>query len=106
MSGVRIAHQTARSVCHVVPVVKKPYSDGGFQCPTCHVWHPVKAVHLWLNDQGECLVSEGVLEELRMAGMPDLTVVGEVLNPPTLNIFKGADRAEIDNENRRIQIRR
>jgi hypothetical protein len=80
----------------------KPYADGGFTCPTCGVLHPVKAVHLWLNDAGECLVSEGVLEELRMAGMPDLVVVGAVDNPPTLQIGDGVNRAAVDQNNRQI----
>jgi hypothetical protein len=102
MSGIRIQHATARSVCHVVPVLAKPYADGGFKCPTCQVWHPVKAVHLWLNDVGDCLVSPGVLAELRLAGMPGLTVVGEVVNPPPLQLGVGVDRAGVDQTNRRI----
>lgn len=87
---------------HVVPVLAKPYSDGGFTCPTCNIHHPVKSVHLMLDDRGECLVSEGVLGELQLAGMPDLTVVGHVDNPPPLKIGKGATRAGIDHDNRAI----
>lgn len=99
MSGIRIRHSTQRSTCHVVPVLAKPYADGGFVCPTCHVLHPVKAVHLWLDDRGECLVSQGVLEELRMAGMPDLQIVGGVNNPPPLLI---GNRPAVDQANRKI----
>lgn len=104
MPGVLIRHATARSTCHVVPVLAKPYTDGGFVCPTCHVLHPVKAVHLWLNDVGECLVSEGVLGELRLAGMPDLQVVGGMKDPPPLRIMAGVTREELDNENRRVRL--
>lgn len=102
--GIRVKHATLRSCVHVVPVLAKPYADGGFLCPTCHVWHPVKAVHLWLDDQGTCIVSRGVLDELRLAGMPELTIVGHVNNPPTLTIRKGFDRAAADQENRRITV--
>lgn len=104
MPGIRVAHDAARSICHVVPVLAKPYGDGGFICPTCHVLHPVKAVHLWLDDRGECLVSQGVLEELRMAGMPGLAVVGSVDNPPPLRIMAGVKREELDNQNRRVHL--
>lgn len=102
MSGIRIQHATVRSTCHVVPVLAIPYVDGGFICPTCHVLHPVKSVHLWLDDRGECLVSEGVLAELRLAGMPELVVVGETLNPPPLRVGVGIDRTVIDQSNRKI----
>lgn len=104
MPGIRVRHMTARSVCHVVPVLAIPYADGGFICPTCHVLHPVKSVHLWLDDRGECLVSEGVLGELRLAGMPGLEVVGSVENPPPLRIAAGLSREQIDQENRRVQV--
>lgn len=82
----------------------KPYTDGGFVCPTCHVLHPVKSVHLWLDDRGECLVSEGVLDELRMAGMPGLSVVGAVEKPPPLRIVQGVTREQIDQENRKVHV--
>lgn len=100
--GIRIRHATLRSCVCVVPVLKKPYADGGFICPTCQILHPVKAVHLWLDAAGTCLVSEGVLGELQLAGMPDLTVVGSVPNPPALVVGRGVNRASVDQKNRRI----
>lgn len=100
--GWRIRHDTLRSTLHVVPVLAIPYADGGFICPTCHILHPVKAVHLWLDDNGEALISEGVLGELRQAGLPELTLVGGVTNPPPLKIGQGVDRANIDHDNRKI----
>lgn len=102
MPGVRIRHDTARSSMHVVPVLSKPYDDGGFVCPTCNVLHPVKSVHLMFDDRGECLVSTGVLDELRQAGMPDLAVAGHVTDPPTLTIGGRQTRAEMDYDNRKI----
>lgn len=100
--GVRVKHSTLRNCVHVVPVLKKPYADGGFICPTCQILHPVKAVHLWLDATGTCLVSEGVLEELKLAGLPDLTVIGATPNPPSLVVGRGVSRAAVDNKNRRI----
>lgn len=100
--GIRVSHATKRSGMAVVPVPQKPYGDGGFTCPTCNVPHAFKHVHLMLDDRGECLVSEGVLGELALAGMPDLVVVGHVDNPPPLRIGQGVDRAAVDQGNRRI----
>lgn len=100
--GIRVKHSTLRSCVALVPVLGKPYPDGGFQCPTCRTLHPVKTVHLWLDDTGTCLVSRGVLDELRMAGMPDLEVVGHTANPPRLVVGRGSNRAQIDHSNRKI----
>lgn len=104
MAGIRIAHQTARSGILLVPILSKPF-PGPFntdkdKCPTCRQVHMVKTVHLWLDDVGSCIVSQGVLEDLKLAGMPGLAVMAEVLNPPPLQL--GADRAQIDNGNRKI----
>lgn len=102
--GIRIAHDTARSGMVVVPVPQKSYGPNGFVCPTCNTWHDFKHVHLLLNDVGECLVSEGVLAELRLAGMPGLVVVGSVDNPPPLRLGGGRTRAQSDQENARITL--
>jgi hypothetical protein len=104
MPGIRIAHRTARSGILLVPILSKPF-PGPFdsvkdKCPTCHQVHMTKTVHLWLDADGTCIVSAGVLEDLRLAGMPGLAVMAEVLNPPPLQI--GAGRAEVDNGNRKI----
>ncbi len=63
----------------------------------------MKTVHLWLNDQDECLVSTGVLEDLRKAGMPDLIITGSVEKPPPLHIGRQVRQAD-DANNRRINI--
>lgn len=106
MPGIRIAHTTARNVVYLVPIVAKPF-PGPFhtekdKCPTCGQVHVVKTVHLWLDGAGSCIVSQGVLEDLQTAGMPDLAVMAEVANPPPLFFGDGVSREQIDNGNRRI----
>lgn len=90
-------------VMHTVPIYAKPfYGDSLRRCPTCGVTHPVKTVHLWLDDAGTCLVSEGVLRDLQSAGMPDLAIVGEVKAPPSIELN---ERREVtDSRNRRISL--
>ena len=90
MPGIRIKHTTLTSTCYLVPVMGKPYVRYGrpvpMLCPLCQVLHPVKTVHLWLEPDGTVIVSPGVLDELRLAGMPDLEVVNEVQAPPPLRL--------------------
>lgn len=105
MPGIRIAHTTARNVVYLVPIVAKPFTGDSLNndpCPTCHMVHVVKTVHLWLDGAGSAIVSEGVLKDLQSAGMPDLVVMAEVLKPPPLHFGAGAKREQIDNGNRRI----
>lgn len=103
MPGIRIAHQSARNVVYTVPIMSKPFTGQSLdRCPTCHIVHPVKTVHLWLDAAGSCIVSTGVLEDLKLAGMPSLSVMAEVLNPPALHFGPGATRDQIDNGNRKI----
>lgn len=86
---------------HLVPIPTKPFAGQSLdQCPTCGVVHPVKTVHLWLDDAGTCIVSQGVLDDLQLAGMPDLDILGEVANPPALTLNGG--RAGQDQANRKI----
>lgn len=102
MNGIRIGHRTLRSCVALVPILKKPFAgDSIKQCPNCKVIHPVKTVHLWLDDAGSCIVSEGVLADLKSAGMPDLEILAEVKRPPTLNLGRMA-RPEVDHKNRKI----
>ena len=104
MAGVTIEHGTLRSCVALVPVLAKPFFfDSLTACPSCQMIHPCKTVHLWLDDAGRCVVSAGVLAELRMAGMPELSVVGEVKTPPPLRLGKGADRRQVDYANRTIR---
>jgi hypothetical protein len=83
--------------------MSKPFTgDSLKKCPNCRIVHPVKTVHLWLDDTGACLVSTGVLEDLKSAGMPQLDIVGEVNKPPTLRL--GMSREKQDQEARRLVI--
>ena len=116
MPGIRIKHKTLHSGMYLVPLLHKPlYSKnppkvGKDECPTCQVIHPVKTIHLHLEGDGSCIVSQGVLDALRTAGPEDrdglkfseLEVDGEVKNPPPLQIGNGKVRAEVDQENRKI----
>lgn len=100
--GIRLAHKTLRSCVALVPILSKPFSgDSIKKCPNCQVIHPVKTVHLWLDDVGSVLVSEGVLKDLRDAGMPDLEICAEVKSPPPLSLGR-MTRPEVDQKNRRI----
>jgi len=77
-------------------------------CPGCKLSrgvediHLVKTVHLWLDDTGACIVSEGVLEDLRSAGMPELDTLEEIVNPPPLQI--GMQREQQDFNGRAFNI--
>lgn len=100
--SIRVVHDTLRSCVALVPILAKPFfGDSIKKCPNCQVIHPVKTVHLWLDDAGSALVSEGVLKDLKSAGMPNLTISAEVKSPPTLKIGI-MTRPEIDHKNRRI----
>lgn len=105
MPGIRIQHALAKNSVVLVPIMRKPFTGQSLdQCPSCHLIHPVKTVHLWLDAAGSCLVSEGVLADLRSAGMPDLSVVDEVVKPPALHFGPGVTREQLDNDNRRQVI--
>ena len=87
----------------LVPIMSKPFFGQSLdRCPSCHLVHPVKTVHLWVDADGTCIVSQGVLKDLKSAGMPALSVVAEVLKPPALHFGPGVSRAQIDNSNRKI----
>lgn len=85
-----------------IPVYPRPLAGLKRVCPTCNVIHVVKTVHLWLDDQGDCLVSTGVLADLKLAQMPDLEIVASISDPPMLRINQ--DRFEQDQANRRIRF--
>lgn len=104
--GIRIRHLTKRfPEVALVPVISKPFFGASLDtCPTCRVIHPCKTVHLWLDDMGSCLVSQGVLDDLLAAGMPELQVIGGTESPPDLDI--GMPRQKQDQEARKLIIRR
>jgi len=105
MAGIKIRYTKPNNGLALIPLLHKPFQWDSLKkvCPLCQVTHPVKTVHLWLNDQDECLVSTGVLEDLRKAGMPDLLVSGSVDKPPPLHIGR-QPRQAVDANNRRINI--
>ena len=105
MAGVKIRYTKPNNGLALIPLLHKPFQWDSLKkvCPLCQVTHPVKTVHLWLNDRDECLVSTGVLEDLRKAGMPDLLITGSVVKPPPLTIGRQPRQAD-DQNNRRIQI--
>ena len=105
--GIILKHDTLANALWVVENPKRPFSDGGFDCHMCvgngqAVHHYGKATHLWLEPNGTCIVSTGVLKELRSAGMPQLTVTGRTSKPPPLMLTPGVSRQVIDNRNRKI----
>ena len=76
-------------------------------CPTCHIHHPVKSLHIGLGPDGDATISDGVLELLKKVGpaqglpaMDGYTVESVVKDPPPLKLGKTTNRAQIDNENR------
>ena len=88
--GIYIEHRYRKSNwLYLVMVWKKPFIskiDGKPMsrfCELCQVLHFTKTVHLDLVE-GRAIVSIGVLEELRMAGLPDLDIVGTTKTPPPL----------------------
>ena len=109
MPGVRIAHNTLRSCLALAPILHKPFTGQSLDiCPTCQVVHPVKTVHLVLDDAGTCIVSEGVLKDLQGAhgvgglALHNLRIVNEVKKPPPLAFGGGVTREQVDHANRRI----
>ena len=103
MPGIRIAHNSARSSIVLVPILAKPFIGQSLdRCPSCHLVHPVKTVHLLFDADGTCIVSAGVLADLKSAGMPGLSVLAEVLKPPALHFGPGVTREQVDNSNRKI----
>lgn len=114
--GIRIRHRTKRSGIALLPIFHKPLlGDSVYPCPNCQVIHtdsygnPIKTVHLWLDDTGAAVVSEGVYADLAKAGHfsplgalpPILKTIADVVNPPPITL--GGNRFEVDRKNSRIQ---
>ena len=105
MPGVILKHASLSNQLWVVENPNRPFGDGGYDCNMCvGVHHYGKATHLWLEPNGCCIVSTGVHEELKQAGMPSLTVAGHVQDPPPLKVGAVPRRDEIDNRNRALWI--
>lgn len=105
MAGIKIRYTQPNNGLALIPLLHKPLFWDSLKkvCPLCQVTHPVKTVHLWLDDKDECIVSTGVLEDLRKAGLPDLVIAGAVKDPPPLHIGRQPRQAD-DANNRRINI--
>ncbi len=113
--GIRIRHTKFKAVpgsvnVHLVPLLWAPQKPenmvaGKDECNLCQIIHPCTYVHLHLDDVGSCLVSTGVLDQLKKAGLElhELEVVGSVDNPPPLRLDGKTDRRQLDQENARIQ---
>jgi hypothetical protein len=94
-----------RGMAYNVPVPEiVMLSPANRVCNRCKVRHDVKTVHLDLDGNGQQMVSWGVYELLRKAGMPNLDVVGSVANPPTLVLSPNMNRRQVDAANRRQRI--
>ncbi len=101
--GVMLMHPTKRNTLHTIENVAQPFTDGGYLCNACHIHHPYKTTHLWLDMHGACILSLPGLTEIRRAGDRTMKVFSHVADPPTLEIGQKS-REEIDNENRRITV--
>ncbi len=107
MPGIRIRHRTLRSQIHLIPILSKPLlHDSLHECGACHVTHPVKTIHLWLDDTGSATVSQGVYDDMATGwtGEPEYDVVSEVEKPPPVSM--NGDRTESDYNGRKIIYRR
>jgi len=82
MSGVRLHHPTLHS-CVMAVEHTKPYVTP-ILCPTCQKMHVNKTYHLYLDDKGDVIVSESVLEHLKEVGMAGLNIENKVSNPPKI----------------------
>ena len=102
--GHYIVHATSRSQLHLTPILSIPMVDVPNSptsiCPTCQVWHPVKTLHIYVDDVGKATVSAGVLKLLKKAGMDGFVEQGSTKKPPPLKIGQGATRQKIDYSNR------
>ena len=111
-TGIRVRHTGGlTNALYVVEVPSIPYTDGGFLCGRCQaegrgvVHHRNKAIHLWLEPDGGCLVSTGVYATLQKAGMPNLATAGVTHTPPPLAVGRNVPLLEAQhNHNRRIDI--
>ena len=110
MAGYTIRHALDRNCVRLVPIMSKPIPVAPNHivpiCPTGHVHHPVKTLHLWLGPAGECMISEGVLELLqgRVEGMDGFVLESVTDKPPPLRVGRNGDRAQVDNVNRKQHV--
>lgn len=84
MPGIRLRHPSLRGVMftliHFGRPLEVPYLCSG----VCNAWHHHKTYHLDLDQNGERVVSETVLERLTEADIAPLQVIGREADPPPL----------------------
>lgn len=91
--GIYIEHRHRKTNwLYLVMVWKKPYLDPNGKpmnrfCELCQTLHFTKTYHLDLVE-GRAIVSQGVLADLKLAGMPSLDITGTTDNPPPLKVGK------------------
>ena len=64
------------------------------------MWHPVKTLHIWVDDTGMAMVSQKMLDRLTSIGMDGFTLVSSTNDPPPLKLGAGIGRPEVDYDNR------
>ncbi len=106
--GYTLRHPKSRNQCRIVPILSKPIITPPGQaikiCNVCQVHHPCKTLHLWCGPNGEVMVSKGVLDQLKEAGMGGFTLESETKTPPALVVGRNGDRTAVDNHNRKQTI--
>jgi hypothetical protein len=68
-------------MCNYVVELPQPYPEP-YDCPSCRITHPNKAIHLRLNSNGDVFVSEGILALLQQVGLAGMEVANQVNNAP------------------------
>ena len=119
--GFIIRHKTERGVGEVSPIVTVAIAslplNPPHDCPSCGGLHMVKTVHLELDANGFCIVSNGVLERLGEAGAIQLTTagliagadpmfdfIGDMDDPTPITIGLGPVGANVPIERRRVHV--
>ena len=107
--GIRIQHSDKRSCLTAIPVPGRPTPVSRQErCPTCNVTHTCQHVHLWLDDQGTCIVSKGVLNTLILSGggiLPSFLRVMNVVSAPPPLTLRGAPPSQVLRASRNTSVR-
>ena len=109
--GITVRHRWKRGGIALMPIHHMPLlHDSIHPCPNCQIIHtnsfgrPTKNIHLYLDSNGNCTISEGVLKHLKKAGHvgTSIDIVADVVNPPGITL--GRNRLEVDQANSKISI--
>jgi len=107
--GIYIEHRHRKTNwLYVVPILKIPFlgPDGNPKarlCNLCRTAHACKTYHLDLV-AGRAIVSQGVLDHLRLAGLPNLDITGTTKNPPPIEVAGKRTRVEQNQDNQKILV--